>query len=143
MNSTTTSDALNRLYAIHYRSLPSYLRYAKPYSLRGDEAAKETLDQIALDHEAMVTRIGDLLVISKVIPDSDEYPMEFTFYHDLGYDFLVRKVIEHQVQDIAVIEQCVEQLSLAPLAKALAEECLGEAKGHLDSLRELAEQTTA
>jgi hypothetical protein len=35
------------------------------------------------------------------------------------------------------LEECVEQLRLAPAAQSLAAEALGTAKGHLESLEEL------
>ncbi|HRX80376.1 MAG TPA: hypothetical protein P5307_14995, partial [Pirellulaceae bacterium] len=61
----------------------------------------------------------------------------YTGYHDLSFDFLLNEIIKEQKEDIATIESVVSKLSLVPLAKALAEETLGAAKGHLESLVEL------
>jgi hypothetical protein len=44
---------------------------------------------------------------------------------------------------VAAIEQLVERLQTAPAAKAIAEEALGMAKGHLDTLRELTRANAA
>ena len=63
--------------------------------------------------------------------------MLYTAWHDVSFDFVLDKMIDKQRQDITAIEECVEQLTLAPLAKSVAEEALGAAKGHLESLEEL------
>ena len=65
------------------------------------------------------------------------FPFEFTGLVDLSADYLLGIIIDHQEKDIAVIQDCVNQLEADPLAQALAEESLGAAKGHLDSLQEL------
>ncbi|MCH8840898.1 MAG: hypothetical protein IH831_09560 [Planctomycetes bacterium] len=67
-----------------------------------------------------------------------EFPMEFTDMHDLGIDYLVNVAIAYQQQDIDAIGRLIEDLQSAPAAKSLAEESLGMAKGHLESLRDLA-----
>jgi hypothetical protein len=46
-------------------------------------------------------------------------------------------MIQYQERDIDLISDCVEQLNGAPMAKAIAEESLGAARAHLDSLNEL------
>ena len=43
----------------------------------------------------------------------------------------------YQKQDIAAIQQCVADLAGDPAGRALAEEVLGNARGHLESLEEL------
>ncbi len=140
MASAETINALNRLYAIYYRSLPMYLGYAKPYSLRGDEQSRETLNHIVADQKAMVERIGEMLLEMNAQTYEGEFPMEFTGYHDLSYEYLVRRMIDRQKIDIALIQQCADRLNTAPLAKALADEALGMAKGHLENLEELTQQ---
>jgi hypothetical protein len=71
--------------------------------------------------------------------DAGEYPMSYTGLNDLSIEYLIERMIEQQKRDISSIEQCVEQLNLAPMAQTLAKESLGAAKGHLDSLIELTE----
>jgi hypothetical protein len=46
-------------------------------------------------------------------------------------------VIDYQEHDIRAIERCVAQLEGEPALHALAEEILGNTKGHLDILQEL------
>jgi len=128
---------LNRLLIVHFRSLPMYLSYAAPFWHQGDDSAREVLQLIAADHQRSVDRIGELIVDQNGTVEYGAFPLDFTAYHDLGFKFLFNKLVALQKRDIAVIEKCVEQLALAPMAKALAEECLGAAKGHQESLEEL------
>lgn len=66
-----------------------------------------------------------------------EFPMTFTDLHDLSTDYLVPQVMAHQQDDLAVIQAAADQLRDAPAARAIAEEALGAALGHLDCLAEL------
>src|SRR5688500_13819360 len=136
MTSKSTVEILNRLLALHTRSLAMYLSYAQPSWHRGDEAARETLQSIVEDQRAFAERIGEMIVEIGVINEGG-FPMFFTAYHDLSFDFLLQKMIEFQKRDIGVIEQIIGQLLLVPMAKALAEESLGAAKAHLEALQEL------
>ncbi len=63
--------------------------------------------------------------------------MAFTDTHDLSLDYLLTEMAYYQKQDIAAIERCVADLAGDPEARALAEEALGNARGHLASLEEL------
>ncbi len=136
MNNGQTLDLLNRLLAIHQRSFPTYLCSAPPFTGEPDEKASETLAQIVEDQTGMAKRIISLLLSSGGHPESGDFPMEFTDMHDLTIDFIVRRAVGYQVQDVASIAACVDALRLAPTAHALAEEALGMAKGHLESLEE-------
>lgn len=128
---------LNRLLAIHCKSFPQYLRWSRPHvpAGRGDELA--AVEAVAMDQDAMGDRISRMIVDGDALPRSGEFPMEFTDLHDLDIDYLLRLAVRYQVQDVAAIGALVERLQTAPAAKALAEEALGMAKGHLDTLREL------
>ncbi len=143
MNSVDTNAVLNRLRVIHNRSLPTYLSYAVPWSHAGDEAATETLAQIANDHRTMVERLGELILENGGVTEPGSFPIAFTSLHFLSLDFLVQKLIETQQNLIQQMEDCVRQLHLAPSSQAVAQEALGEARGHLESLKELVANDTA
>jgi len=140
MPPANAKDVLNRLLILHHRSLPMYLSYAMPYPMRGDEKARAVLDQIVDSQKEMVDRIGSLLIERAADVVHGEFPMYFTGLHDLSWEYLVKRMIADQRRDVAQIEECVEQLRDDPLGKALAEEALGAAKAHLDSLEELVPQ---
>ena len=55
-------------------------------------------------------------------------------------DFLLREIIASHDRDVVAIAQCVEQLEGESNLHALAEEILGNAKGHLDILAELVKE---
>lgn len=137
MASDSTISALQRLMVIHYRSLARYLSYASPTWHRGDQRARVALQSIADDHQATADRVGEMLIELGIPLDYGHFPISFTGYHDLGFDFLLQRLIEFQRRDISAIEQCVARLSLNPLARGLAEEAFGAAKGHLETLLEL------
>jgi len=84
-----------------------------------------------------------MVIAQHGIVDNGEFPIYYTGYHDLSFDFLLNEIIKEQKEDLVQIEKVVEQLSLVPLARALAEETLGAAKGHLESLNELKQAASA
>jgi hypothetical protein len=140
MNRTSSIDALNRLLAVHCRSLPMYLTDACPWTGPGDERAATTLGNIVTDQKRMAQRIVDLVLDRRGVIDMGEFPMDFTDTHMLSLDSLLPEVIHYQKQDVAVIEDCVGRLSRDAEARALAEEALGSAKAHLEALEHLIRQ---
>jgi hypothetical protein len=133
-----TLGLLNRLLAIHERSFMQYLAYAKPYVPPGREDVLETFEAMDNDQDVMAGRISHMIIDAGALPRSGEFPMEFTDMHDLSVDFLLKAAVRYQEFDVEVIGEIVNRLSNEPAAKAVAEEALGMAKGHFDSLRELA-----
>jgi hypothetical protein len=129
--------SLNRLLAIHCRSFVQYLRWSRPHVPPGHDEELETLAAIAADQDAMAERISRAVVDAGALPRTGEFPMEFTDLHDLDIEFLVAAAVRYQEFDVTALQQIVENLPSAPAARAIAEEALGMAKGHLDSLREL------
>ena len=143
MASESTLMLLNRLIVIHSRSLAMYLAYATPSWHRGEEQARRVLEHIVADQEAIVERLGETILEENGTVAYGTFPTEFTAYHDLSFDFLLQKLIQYQRRDIAEIEKCVEGLTHSPRASALAQEALGAAKAHLESLEELNTSHTA
>ena len=143
MSSHTTLRALNRLAAIHERSLAKYLHWAVPHFVGGDEKAAASLQAIATDHQAIVDRCDALVEEAEGRIDLGHFPIVFTGWHDLDFDFLLGKLIADEQQCQVAIGQIIRELALAPLAKALGEEALGMSKGHLETLEELARPAQA
>lgn len=137
MPSTETTDMLNRVLAILERSFPQYLRFARPYIPPGREDVMRTIEEIVAGQDALAERVSDTVFEAGDLPDDGKFPIEFTDTHDLSIDFLVGQAIECQKQDIADLKECVDALRLSPAAQMLAEEALGQAKGHLELLEEL------
>jgi predicted outer membrane protein len=139
-HATDTIAILNRLLALHCRSLSMYLADAQPHIAAGEERAQQTLAQIVRDQQALSQRIATLILDRRGMLDTGSFPMEYTDTHMLDVEFLVRELVRHQRQAIAAIERYVAALGADREARELAEECLGTAKGHLESLEELARQ---
>jgi hypothetical protein len=143
MPSSDTIDVLNRVLAILERSFPQYLQYARPYIPAGREDVMETLAEIVACQDSLAERVNEMIFESGSNADKGKFPIDFTDTHDLSIDYLIQEAIGYQKQDIADLAECVESLNLAPAAQALAAEALGMAKGHLESLEELASKAGA
>jgi hypothetical protein len=143
MSSPETCDILNRILVLHARSLPVYLSYAKPDQLWKQPKAAAVLSRVAEDHQRTVDRLATLILENHGTVDHGEFPMSFTGLHDLSVEYLFRQLIDRQKRFIAVIDKLAAQLTLAPFAQAAAREAVGEAKGHLENLEELAAEPTS
>jgi hypothetical protein len=141
MSKADNHHALNRLLTVLYRSLPMYLMYASPWTHRGDEPAVAALKRIAEDQERLATRIAQYVIDQYGRVELGDYPLDFPDTHDLALDYLVGKIVACQKNDVAKIEQVVAALRDDPKAAALAEEALGAARGHLETLEELSAET--
>ena len=143
MTSPETIDVLNRLYATHNRSLPIYLSLATPYAPVNSEKASAALRHVVEDQKLMVDRLGEMILDLGGDLEPGEYPMVYTSLHDLEIDYIIGQVILQLKRYIVIFADCADQLNLVPMAKALAEEALGAAKGHLDSLEEVVSPSSA
>jgi bacterioferritin (cytochrome b1) len=131
-------EVLNRVLVILRRSFMQYLRYARPFTPPGREQAIETIHKIAEAQDALAERVFDAIVRAGGLPDSGEFPMDFTDTHDLGIDYAIREAIGYQKQDIVALEQMANSANPAPAAKALLDEALRLAREHLKLLEQLA-----
>jgi hypothetical protein len=137
MSESSTYDILNRLAILHSRSLAAYLNYARPWAIQAHPKTLAVLEQMVADQQDTVDRLAGLIMESGPV-DPGEFPIAFTGWHDLSVEWLVNKLIERQKRTIALMEQLTAELNLAPYAQAMAREALGQAKGHLENLQEVA-----
>lgn len=137
MPSEPSVDTLNRLLRIVYRSLPMYIAGTSPWTSRTDGRAEAVLAQLVADAKLYAQKIADAVLDRNSVLEPGSFPIEYADVHDLSLDFLIGELIESQRRDIAAIERCVHALARDRAAKALAEEVLGNARGHLESLEEL------
>jgi hypothetical protein len=143
MTAYSTTDLLNRVLVVHHRSLPMYLIDASPWMRRGEKRERETLQQIARDHRQVVDRIGALVLDYNGQVELGEYPLAFTAYNDVAFDWLLPVLIERQQKMIQYLQQIANLLGLAPAAKAVVEETVGMAKAHLEMLQDLQQPAPA
>ena len=135
-----TYAALNRLLTTIYRSLPMYLKYACPWTHLGDEKSLDALNHIVEDQQQLSTRLADHIITTYGPVDSGDYPLDFPDTHDLAFDYLIGKLLACHKVDVASIEACLPTILDDRVGLALAEEALGSARGHLETLEELAAQ---
>ena len=130
-------QALGDLLRILYRSLPMYLAEARPWVRRGGEKLASAVAAIAGDQCLFAHRVAQAVIDLGGHPAPGAFPYQFTSVHDLAIDYLIERLIECQRRDVTRIGRCVEDLAGVPQHAALAEEILGNARGHLETLEQL------
>lgn len=131
-----TIEVLNKLLRILCRSLPAYLADAKPWEHSKERQLCAALDRLVVDQRRYARRVTEAIVERGGRPDPGRFPTEFTAKNDLALEFLRREIIRQQEQDVAAIQQCAEAFEGAASLHSLAEEILGNARGHLEILKE-------
>jgi len=134
MASPRNTDVLNRLLATLHRSLSQYLPGSHYWTHRGDARAEAVVRHLVEDQRALSARIADLILERHGPISPASFPMEFTDLNLLSLDYLLQELIRHQKLDIEIIEDCVADLRGDRPARELAEEVLGNARGHLENL---------
>jgi hypothetical protein len=138
MNAMETIPVLNRLLGLLCRSLPAYLADVKTLGRPDGERVRTALNRLVADQKMYAQRVADAITQCGGQPSPGRFPTEFTAKNDLSIEFLLQEIVACQDQDVVSIARCVGQLEGASALHALAEEILGNAKGHLDILVELA-----
>ncbi len=143
MQAFETIPVLNRLLVLMCRSLAAYLAEARPWTRIGRQEIQTLLDRLAADQQRYARRVAEAITRRGARPNPGHFPVEFTAKNDLALDFLFREVVAHQEHDVAMIERCAAELETAPALHALAEEILGNARGHFDILLEKLKEEAA
>jgi bacterioferritin (cytochrome b1) len=138
MQAFESIPTLNRLLALLCRSLPAYLADARPWTATGDRRLQGAVEQLAADQRRYARRVAEAITQLGGRPDPGRFPAAFAAKNDLSLGFLLEEVLDHQERDVSLVARCAAELEGVPALHALAEEILGNAKGHLDVLREIA-----
>jgi hypothetical protein len=128
---------LNRLLVLLCRSLPAYLADAEPWAQADRRPIRTAIDRLTADQQIYAGRVAEAIVQRGGRPNPGPFPSEFAAKNDLSLEFLLREIAEYQEHDLLSLEHCAAQLEGEPALHALAEEILGNTKGHLDVLREM------
>jgi hypothetical protein len=134
MNEAETLAVLNRIMHVLCRSLPMYLSDAKPWVAPERQQAECVLEDLVADQRTYAQRVAEAIVEQGGRPDPGRFPMEFAAINDLALDYLLEAAARRQRSDVALLERCAADLAGQPALCALAEEILGNAKGHLEIL---------
>ncbi len=137
MPATESIAALNTVLAVELRSFPQYLRWSRPWVPPGHERELAALEKIVTEQEAFAERVFDAIDDLGGLPDTGEFPMEFTDTHDLSIDYMLREAVGYGRQDVADLEAAAATPNLAPQAQLLVAEAVHLAKRQLASLEAL------
>ena len=137
MKPSEAIQALNRLLRTLCRSLPMYLADAKPWVRSEDAKLQAAMCHLVSDQQMYAKRLAEAIERRGGRPDPGRFPTEFTAKNDLSLDFLLSELVDYQEQSVFTIQQCAAQLEDSSSLHSLAEEILGNAKGHLDILKEM------
>jgi hypothetical protein len=140
MNATETIPVLDRLLGLLCRSLPAYLADVRTLGHPEGEEVRVALNRLVADQQMYAQRVADAITQCGGRPDPGRFPTEFAAKNDLSIEFLLREIVTSQNQEVASIAQCAGQLEGESALHALAEEILGNAKGHLDILMQLVKE---
>jgi hypothetical protein len=138
MTASEAIPVLDQLFGILCRSLPAYLADARAHGWPEGERVRMALDRLVADQRMYAQRVAEAIVERGGRPTAGRFPTGFTAKNDLSLRFLLGEIIDGQRIEIDDIERCVGQLECESALHALAEEILGNAKGHLDILVGLA-----
>jgi hypothetical protein len=125
---------LNQLLSLLCGSLPAYLADVKTLAWPEGERVRVALGRLVADQRMYAQRLADAIAERGGRPNPGRFPTEFGAKNDLSLAFLVPEIVASQRRDVAAIEQCVGRLEGESALHALAEEILGNTKGHLDIL---------
>ena len=129
-------ELLNRVAAMHHRSLPTYLAYARPWVAAGCEDKALIIDDIAADHHDLVERILEVLEAADRPVSLGDFPMEYTSLNDLSLDYILQEVTRFEQRLLESLEDIATWLDRESTATRLVNLAIGMAKGHLQNLAE-------
>jgi hypothetical protein len=129
---------LNELLRLLCRSLPAYLAEARPWAHCEDQRLHVSLERLAADQRRYAERVAHAITELGSRPNSGHFPKGYAAKNDLALEFLRAEVIQQQEKDIAMIQRCAAGLEATASLHALAEEILGNARAHLEILKEMA-----
>lgn len=135
MNNYEAIATLNQLLGVLCRSLPVYLSDARPWSRLGSWKTQTALDRLVADLRMYAGRLTEEIDSLGGQPETFVFPADFTGKNDLAIKFLVGEIVDYLKRDADVIERIAARLETVPALHALAEEILGNVKGHVDVLK--------
>jgi hypothetical protein len=128
---------LNHILVTIETSFSMYLSYAAPYFSKDDEAARAEFSNLIADQNTYIKKLGEAIIERNERPANADFPMDFTGTHDLSAKYLLKETVRLHAKDTDTITAAVKHLRSDPAAFALGEEILGNARGHLESMREI------
>jgi len=131
-----TVETLNELLATLAYSLPAYLSDARPWATSAEKTLRDAVERIDVDQRHYASRLAEAIDRLGGQVALGRFSASFAAKNDLALAFLRQELIERQQQDIDSLRRCLARLEADPDLYELAEEIIGNARGHLDVLRQ-------
>jgi len=129
---------LNRVLRVLCRSLPMYLEEARPWSAGDGQQIFAALANLRADHRSLAQRVAQTIVACGGSPDAGAFPTRFAAFNDVSLEYLLREIIERLQSDIEFLQRELSSGPMAPEARILTDEVLGNLQGHKEMLESLA-----
>lgn len=129
-------EMLNRIAALHHRSLPTYLTYARPWVKAGNESNADIIEDIAADHHDLVQRILRTLEADDRPVALGDFPMAFTDLNDLSLDYILQELKHYERRLLNTLEEIATWMDRDQPSYLLVSMAIGMAMGHLENLAE-------
>lgn len=129
-------ELLNQVAALHHRSLPTYLTYARPWVRSGSEANAAIIEDIAADHHDLVQRILRVLEADDRPVMLGDFPMNYTDLNDLSLDFILQELMHYERRLLKTLEEIASWMDRDQSSYLLVNMAIGMAIGHLENLAE-------
>ena len=120
-----------------------YLEEARPWTDAESRQIVTAMANLTSDQRMLANHIARAILSLGGQPSPGPFPSVFASFNDVSLEYLLPKIIERMQSDIETIHRYANDLALAPSARELAEEVLGNLRGHQELLDELAEEEVA
>ena len=131
---------LTRLLRILCRSLPMYLRDARPWSAVEGDPALAALAALVADQERFACRTAQAILDLGGQPEPGPFPMEFASINDASLDYLLGQVIESLHRDLPRIERLRRRAGRLSRPLRPGRGSAGQRPAHLDILERIVAQ---
>ncbi len=138
MTDAATQPLLQAVLRRESLSLLQYIRDAFPWTAVGEEEAWAKLRQVVEEDAGAVADLGRFLAANRMpLPYIGQFPVEFTSINFVALDWIVRRLVEGQRQEVAALEADAGRAA-DPDARAALERLLEVKRRHLPVLEGLA-----
>lgn len=136
MLSTPEYHVLQQVAALHHRSLPVYLTYARPWVRYGSEDRETVIEDIAADHHELVERILRVLEEDGRPVSLGDFPMAYTDLNDLSLDFILQELTRYEQQLETTLRGYQSRLVAESIPYGIVDYAVGMAQAHLQILQQ-------
>jgi len=134
MPTATSAELLNRLLPRLYRSLPMYLRDARPWCPPGKQRLLDSLLALSADLDDYCRRLAAAVRREGGEPQWGAFPTQYVDLHDLDVQHLGRHAVAEQQPILSDLSVAIASLPPGRPDRELLEELRGNLTGHCDLL---------